>query len=81
MGHLAKQRDASFFRVFFNLYRYGVLTDYSPRRNAPVDRFFCSLIFEIIHRLVGNTVQYGVLTIDLHQYDLIKPRIFRPVPL
>lgn len=57
MGHLAKQRDASFFRVFFNPYRYGVLTDYSPRRNAPVDRFFCSLIFEIIHRLVGNTVQ------------------------
>ena len=26
MGHLAKQRDASFFRVFFNPYRYGVLT-------------------------------------------------------
>ena len=25
MGHLAKQRDASFFRVFFNPYRYGVL--------------------------------------------------------
>ncbi|MEO5286652.1 hypothetical protein [Limosilactobacillus allomucosae] len=24
---------------------------------------FCSLIFEIGHRLVGNTVQYGVLTI------------------
>ena len=28
MGHLAKQRDASFFRVFFNPYHYGVLTDY-----------------------------------------------------
>ena len=26
MGHLAKPRDASFFRVFFNPYRYGVLT-------------------------------------------------------
>ncbi len=26
MGHLAKQRDASFFRVFFNPYHYGVLT-------------------------------------------------------
>ena len=26
MRHLAKQRDASFFRVFFNPYRYGVLT-------------------------------------------------------
>lgn len=28
MGHLAKQRDASFFRVFFNPYHYGVLTVY-----------------------------------------------------
>jgi hypothetical protein len=28
MGHLAKQRDASFFRVFFNPYHYGVLTNY-----------------------------------------------------
>ena len=27
MGHLAKPRDASFFRVFFNPYRYGVLTE------------------------------------------------------
>ena len=26
MGHLAKPRDASFFRVFFNPYHYGVLT-------------------------------------------------------
>ena len=26
MGHLAKPRDASFFRVFFNPHRYGVLT-------------------------------------------------------
>ena len=26
MGHLAKRRDASFFRVFFNLYHYGVIT-------------------------------------------------------
>ena len=26
MGHLAKQRDAPFFRVFFNPYHYGVLT-------------------------------------------------------
>ena len=26
MGHLAKQRDASFLCVFFNSYRYGVLT-------------------------------------------------------
>ncbi len=26
MGHLAKPRDASFFRVFFNPYYYGVLT-------------------------------------------------------
>lgn len=26
MGHLAKPRDASFFSVFFNPYRYGVLT-------------------------------------------------------
>jgi hypothetical protein len=26
MRHLAKQRDASFFRVFFNPYHYGVLT-------------------------------------------------------
>ena len=26
MGHLAKQQDASFFRVFFNPYHYGVLT-------------------------------------------------------
>ena len=24
--HLAKPRDASFFRVFFNPYHYGVLT-------------------------------------------------------
>ena len=24
---------------------------------------FYSLIFEIVHRLVGNTVQYGVLTL------------------
>ena len=28
MGHLAKPRDASFFRVFFNPYHYGVLTLY-----------------------------------------------------
>ena len=28
MGHLAKPRDDSFFRVFFNPYRYGVLTLY-----------------------------------------------------
>ena len=28
MRHLAKQRDASFFRVFFNPYRYGVLTPF-----------------------------------------------------
>ena len=28
MGHLAKQRDASFFRVFFNPYHYGVLTEF-----------------------------------------------------
>ena len=28
MGHLAKPRDASFFRVFFNPYHYGVLTRY-----------------------------------------------------
>ncbi len=27
MGHLAKQRDAPFFRVFFNPYHYGVLTN------------------------------------------------------
>ena len=27
MGHLAKPRDASFFRVFFNPYHYGVLTN------------------------------------------------------
>lgn len=26
MRHLAKPRDASFFRVFFNPYHYGVLT-------------------------------------------------------
>ena len=26
MGHLAKPQDASFFRVFFNPYHYGVLT-------------------------------------------------------
>ena len=26
MRHLAKPRDASFFRAFFNPYRYGVLT-------------------------------------------------------
>lgn len=26
MGHLAKPRDTSFFRVFFNPYHYGVLT-------------------------------------------------------
>jgi hypothetical protein len=26
MGHLAKPRDASFFSVFFNPYRYSVLT-------------------------------------------------------
>ena len=24
MGHLAKQQDTSFFRVFFNSYRYGM---------------------------------------------------------
>jgi hypothetical protein len=30
MGHLAKQRDASFFRVFFNPYHYGVLTVLTP---------------------------------------------------
>ena len=28
MGHLAKPQDASFFRVFFNPYHYGVLTFY-----------------------------------------------------
>lgn len=36
MGHLAKQRDASFFRVFFNPYRYGVLTfDWSITMACP----------------------------------------------
>ena len=35
MGHLAKQRDASFFRVFFNPYHYGVLTIVnSPHRKS-----------------------------------------------
>ncbi len=28
MRHLAKPRDASFFRVFFNPYHYGVLTNH-----------------------------------------------------
>ena len=50
MGHLAKPRDASFFRVFFNPYRYGVLThlldqfgNFSRRNTFGVhhdDRFF-----------------------------------------
>lgn len=26
---------------------------------------FYSLTFEIVHRLVGNTVQYGVLTLNM----------------
>ena len=35
MGHLAKPRDASFFRVFFNPYHYGVLTIVnSPHRKS-----------------------------------------------
>ena len=36
MGHLAKPRDASFFRVFFNPYHYGVLTSKS---DLTADRF------------------------------------------
>ena len=34
MGHLAKQRDASFFRVFFNPYHYGVLTEDLVKRGV-----------------------------------------------
>ena len=37
MGHLAKQRDTSFFRVFFNPYRYGVLT---ILKKSPADEVF-----------------------------------------
>jgi hypothetical protein len=37
MGHLAKPRDASFFRVFFNPYRYGVLT---ILKKSPADEVF-----------------------------------------
>ena len=33
MRHLAKSRDASFFRVFFNPYHYGVLTLYQLMAN------------------------------------------------
>ena len=37
MRHLAKPRDASFFSVFFNPYRYGVLT--LKTMLLPDDRF------------------------------------------
>lgn len=36
MGHLAKPRDASFFRVFFNPYHYGVLTLLIPARGTAI---------------------------------------------
>ncbi len=39
MGYLAKQRDASFFRVFFNPYHYGVLT-FISRKNLLFPAFF-----------------------------------------
>lgn len=39
MGHLAKPRDASFFRVFFNPYRYGVLT-FMPLSFFELDKHF-----------------------------------------
>ncbi len=43
MGHLAKPRDASFFRVFFNPYHYGVLTilkSHPQMRFSPAGDFF-----------------------------------------
>ena len=36
MGHLAKPLDASFFRVFFNPYHYGVLTLLIPARGTAI---------------------------------------------
>ena len=44
MGHLAKQRDASFFRVFFNPYHYGVLT---KNRAVNSSEFSCFIPFYI----------------------------------
>ncbi|MDX2311832.1 hypothetical protein NDN42_06165, partial [Limosilactobacillus mucosae] len=61
--YLAKQRDASFFRVFFNPYHYGVLTIIA-QKCAGRPLLFYSLIFEIAHCLADNTVQYGVLTFN-----------------
>ena len=40
MGHLAKPRDASFFRVFFNPYHYGVLTIMPAVRTFLIKLFF-----------------------------------------
>ena len=52
MRHLAKPRDASFFRVFFNPYRYGVLTIIAYNLRLP---------FSYILRLPST---YGVLTFN-----------------
>ena len=70
MGHLAKPRDASFFRVFFNPYHYGVLTKIPLRMTL--------LLFQVSPSRRLWPMKQGI---DFHQYDLTKALVLQGIVL